>query len=258
MREKKISNEALAVLSECVLEGKVVKINTPQLPRPLYEEVNSVLVAIGGKWNRFAKGHVFTGPENEISDMLEGCLATGIAVPLRPSGYFRTPELVVNRMVDLAEIKPGMSILEPSAGDGAIADGINISGVELTCIENDPKLYKILLENLGYLEGHLHANTHVLFKDFLQHDGKYDRVLMNPPFIRLSEIGHIKHAFSLLKQGGRLVSVASSGVTFRREPTAIHFRKLVDENGRIEQLPAGSFKESGTMVNCVLVILERK
>jgi hypothetical protein len=79
---------------------------------------------------------------------------------------------------------------------------------------------------------------------------------MNPPFIRLSEIDHILHAWKCLAPGGWLVSVASGGIRFRRDKKAIGFREFIAlHGGRVLDLPEGSFKDSGTMVNCVLVAL---
>ncbi len=260
-----ISEAALAVLSECTTFGQTVKINSGQLERPLYKEVDEVLRAIGGKWNTHSRLHVFTEPDSEIADMLEGCIQTGIATPLRPNGYFVTPDAVACQMMDIADIRPGMFVLEPSAGSGDLADHVNVSGVHLVCIEQDPKLVRALHERFGHLENSNRARVVILEGDFLTYpwprlgavQPNFDRVLMNPPFIRLSEITHILHAWDCLKPGGRLVSVASASINFRREPRAVAFRTFVKSCGRIEELPEGSFKESGTMVNSVLVILNK-
>jgi hypothetical protein len=47
-----------------------------------------------------------------------------------------------------------------------------------------------------------------------------------------------------------------AGVVFRENKLAVEFRALVeDRGGSIEALPEGSFKESGTMVNTVVVTI---
>jgi hypothetical protein len=60
-----------------------------------------------------------------------------------------------------------------------------------------------------------------------------------------------------LKPDGRLVAIMSAGVSFRQDKRTTAFRKLVEERGgMIEPLPEDSFKESGTSVNTVLVVVD--
>lgn len=260
MKEKTISEEALAILSECTQDGQIVRINSGQLTRPMYKEVNSVLVAIGGKWSRSAKGHVFEEPANEISDMLEGCIVTGLAIPLRPSGYFKTPRAVAEHMCDLAGIHKDMKVLEPSGGSGDLANVIATrKPCTLIIIEKDFKLIRVLEEKFWrHPKVDRPPYIQIIEGDFFDHNEKYDAIVMNPPFIRLSEIDHIMHAWDCLTFSGKVVSVASSSITFRREKKAVVFREFLNQNGRIEELPEGSFKDSGTMVKSVLVVLEKR
>lgn len=59
VKGKRISDEALSVLSEGVVDGKTFAITNGQLDRKLYVEVNGVLESMGGKWNRKLRVHVF-------------------------------------------------------------------------------------------------------------------------------------------------------------------------------------------------------
>jgi type I restriction-modification system DNA methylase subunit len=71
------------------------------------------------------------------------------------------------------------------------------------------------------------------------------------------DIDHVMHAFKFLKPGGKLVSVMSAGITFRQDRKAVAFREMLEaHNGQIIPLPEGSFKESGTGVNAVIVTVE--
>ncbi len=76
---------------------------------------------------------------------------------------------------------------------------------------------------------------------------------MNPPFENGQEIDHVRHAFSLLAPGGRLVSVMSEGPFFRSDSKAIAFRAWLDEVGaETESLPENAFvevKRSGRRVH---------
>jgi hypothetical protein len=96
--------------------------------------------------------------------------------------------------------------------------------------------------------------------DFLEMiPGNFDHVVMNPPFEKLADIDHIRHAWDFLKPGGTLVSVASASVAFNSTKKAQAFREFVDDCGEIIPLPEGAFKQSDrpTNVNTVLVVLEK-
>ena len=88
--------------------------------------------------------------------------------------------------------------------------------------------------------------------------GNFAGVIMNPPFSRRQDALHIRAAFRQLRPGGRLVSVASGGLAFRRDALHREVREQIEAwGGSIEPLPAESFKASGTSVNTVLVVATR-
>jgi len=150
-------------------------------------------------------------------------------------GFFPTPRSVIERMLELAEIERGQKVLEPSCGKGDILDAIKeeCSDVELVAIERNYALSDILAAR-----GH-----DVTFGDFLEHHDTYDRIVMNPPFENGQDIEHVRHAYSLLRPGGRLVSVMSTGPFFREDKNARAFREwLEDVNANVEWLPDDAFK----------------
>lgn len=98
----------------------------------------------------------------------------------------------------------------------------------------------------------------VLQSDFLAQSPQpqYDRVIMNPPFEKQADIKHVLHAHKFLKPGGRLVSVMAASVLFRTNRLTVEFREFIQaKGGWIQELPEGSFKTSGTMVNTVIVTI---
>ena len=84
----------------------------------------------------------------------------------------------------------------------------------------------------------------------------YDRIVANPPFLRQLDIKHIQHALHFLKPDGLLTSVMSASVSYRSNKLTTEFRELIAaRNGSIEELPDGSFKESGTLARTVIVTI---
>lgn len=241
----RIDQSVLAVLSNAQADGNAVRL-AGQLDRKLYERTDKVLNAAGGTWNRKARAHLFDG---DAASRIDEIILTGeIALPKDDFNFFPTPSSIVERMIDLADIQHGMKVLEPSAGQGAIALACADVGALVDCYELMDENFAVLSANSGLAQSHQ--------ADFLsiQPTSAYDRVLMNPPFMKQADVHHVTHAHKFLKPGGRLVAVMSAGLTFRENRLTVSFRNLIEETGGwIEPLPEASFKSSGTMVNTVIV-----
>lgn len=182
--------------------------------------------------------------ERQIQEMVRNLI--GVKIP----GYFNTPPAIVERLMSVADIRPGQRVLEPSAGAGDIADAIRAQGVTPDVVEIASSLRKIL-EAKGY---------NIVEHDFMQYNGgPYDRIVMNPPFENAQEIDHVLHAYQLLAPGGRIVSVMSEGPFFRQDKKSTAFRDFVDNYGWSEKLPDGSFLKSrnSTGVNTRVVVIEK-
>ncbi|MCI0728861.1 MAG: class I SAM-dependent methyltransferase [Chloroflexi bacterium] len=230
----------LNVLRGATCQGNKVFLNQPQLPRPVYEGVNEVLVRLRGKWKGGrTQAHVFP---YDPRPLLEAVIESGEMPPKNPTAFFATLSDVIQEMFKFADAEHlnlmceyghPVRILEPSAGTGAIADAIR---------EHWPNCQLDLVELLD-----LNANL-LRRKGYEPHEGdflafrpehKYDLVLMNPPFSVETDanayIAHIKHAYELLASAGVLVSVAPQGFTFRTDKQTREFFKLV--GGFLELLP---------------------
>ena len=167
------------------------------------------------------------------------------------SQFFPTPAAVVERMLNAARLEPGMTVLEPSAGLGAIARPAAARGASVDCIELNGELVRRLHE----------AGFNVQGADFLEVPARpeYDRVMMNPPFASRADVRHVRHvlhALGFLKPGGLLVAIMSAGAGFRDDNLTVGFRDTVEERGgTITALPDDAFKESGTGVRTLLVTI---
>ncbi|MGB5217376.1 MAG: hypothetical protein WBN66_03660 [Smithella sp.] len=252
MKAKQINETTLAIISRVTVEGNNIFLTCGQLDRKQYQAVDEALKAIGGTWNRKVKAHVF---QEDPTARLEYLINSGEVELPEKNSYFPTPKAIAEKIVSYAAIKPGMKVLEPSAGQGAIMECLLPVECTIDCIE-------LLPENVQVLRA---KGFFVAEADFLTStcDGyKYDRVVMNPPFSYeghpQADIDHVTHALSFLAEKGRLVSIMSSGVLFRENKKTVAFREMVAEmGGYFERLPEGSFKESGTNVNTCFVVIER-
>lgn len=167
-------------------------------------------------------------------------------------GYFPTPRIVVERMLELAQIEVEKKVLEPSAGKANIADLIReyYPGAYLSVIEINESLRQILVT-----KGH-----NLVGNNFLEHKEQYSYIIMNPPFEDGQDSQHLKHAHDLLYPGGRVVAIMCEGTFSRSDKKAIEFRNWFESvNGYDEKLPNGAFLESerSTGVATRIVVIDK-
>jgi protein-L-isoaspartate O-methyltransferase len=244
----KVPANVLEALRAATTDGNLLHLTGPRMTPRLYQRVNEVIEGVGGRWDKQTGAHVFP---SDAAEAIAPVLASGHVTTLREvrqaSQYFPTPPAIVARLVDLAELKPGMEVLEPSAGRGAIATALAERGAVVDCVEREAE-HAAALEQTGVARA-------VTVADFLAVPAapKYDRVVMNPPFTKGADVQHVTHALRFLKPDGLLVAVMSQAVTWQGKEVA-KFRALVEHRGgSVEAVPEGAFAESGTDVATVLV-----
>lgn len=174
------------------------------------------------------------------AQQLRQALKSGVQVVSAPQ-LFPTPPDLAARMVEEADIQPGMRVMEPSAGTGRLLDAIAQDGAagEVVAVEISPAL-----------AGRLDATSRaVVCGDFLRCTpetiGLFDRIVMNPPFGGAQDIQHIRHALLFLKPGGRLVALCAAGP---------RQRAAFEHLGYWEILPPNTFVSEGTGVNAALLV----
>ena len=155
--------------------------------------------------------------------------------------YYPTPAAVVERVLADIDLR-GKRVLEPSCGCGRFLSAMRDAGAEVIGCEVDP-VRAAMCEAKGH---------RVIRANFLETvpTASFDRVVMNPPFSGKGYFKHVKHAFLFLKQGGVLTSILPC--------TARYDHGLLEKEfpgGRWEDLPVGSFSESGTNINtCIFTV----
>lgn len=237
--QRTIPVEILTVLSNGTIDSNRF-ILPQQLDRKTYEATNKVLAALGGKWVRGAQAHVFDG---DCRECVECAIDTGSYQHPADLGWFPTPISLAHRLADTAGDVRDKVVLEPSAGEGAIASVLLERGAKVIAVEIEPGRVKQLCKLVG--------PPSVIQQDFLQVEPfPCDLVVANPPFAKRADIHHLTHALRFLKPGSKLVAIMAAGMAFRQDAPTVDFRRRL---ASIEPLPAGSFKASGTDVNTVIV-----
>lgn len=209
-----------------------------------YSEVKKALTKAGGKYSK--NGFSFDCCADDVKSRLCG----GEKIDDKKKfQYFPTPKDLAVDIVDYACIDEGMSVLEPSAGKGAIASLVR-KDAKLTLVE----INKDNIKDLMLIDG---ADIHNCdFMDFKS--GSFDRIVANPPFTKNQDIDHVMRMYDLLKEGGRLVSVMSKSWVNGSQQKQVAFRKFIDDvNGEFIEVEAGTFKESGTNIATSIVIINK-
>jgi hypothetical protein len=135
------------------------------------------------------------------------------------------------------------------------------------CVEIDIENIKHLKEKYDVFGGMKDAcdwlGTHSKIKkmnvyqwDFLEVPNfvNIDKIIANPPFSKSQDVKHILKMYDCLDKWGRIVSIASTSIKTRSGKIYDDFRELRPDFIEIED---GAFKDSGTMVNSVIVIINK-
>lgn len=227
---RKIGHEAiLALTGISIIDGNVVKLADIQYDNKVYSEIKEIFLRLHGEWNRSLQGFIFPYPP---AATIISVVESGEMPEKNPNAFFPTPEAIVMRMFKNLDSRfsyyedgaEGLKILEPSAGQGALAKALR---AKYPTADIDTVEYFELNQNILRKEGFepfcgsfLDFNT-----DF---EKKYDIIFMNPPFSVSGDsnayITHIEHAY-----------------------------KMLSSDGELEVINGGAFKESGTMVETCII-----
>lgn len=167
--------------------------------------------------------------------------------------YFPTPEPLGYKMVEWANIGEGDSVLEPSAGHGAIARYVPQSN-ELVAIEPSMSLFAKLQMKAGGLGRKFQNETFEAYHI----SNKHDTIVMNPPFghAGATAIAHIEKAFGHLEEGGRMVAIIPRGAMDKKFDKWYDNEKTAAMRAEVD-LPDIVFQQAGTSVRCRVVAVDK-
>lgn len=161
-------------------------------------EVTKVLAAIGGVismkgWFEF---------DYDPTDAIREIVCSGCIPDQQAHQFYPTPESVARAAVAMANIGVVGTILEPSAGLGALA--LLLPAGRLTCVEIAP-LHCAVLRARGL--NAVQADF-IEWSDVQWRQGtRFDRIIMNPPFSEGRAQAHVEQACKLIAPDGVLVAV---------------------------------------------------
>jgi predicted RNA methylase len=159
------------------------------------DEAAAILETIGGT----PAGRGRWAFDYDPISVVQEITTTGCIPDQKAHQYYPTPNEIAADVVALANIGLNDNVLEPSAGQGALAVLAPLAE-RVTCVEISPLHCKIL-QSKGF---------HPVQADFVQWSvgaPLFTRIMMNPPFSEGRWQTHLSAAASLLATAGVLVAV---------------------------------------------------
>ena len=239
------------ILRHCTLENSVLKLPAVQFNKKSYAEAKKWIEEAGGSWQG-GKIQGFTFPFNP--ERVFSILKEGKRCNLQQEyQFFETPADVADWLVMLAGgVHENDTVLEPSAGRGAL-----IKAIHRSCPSVIVECYELMPENREFL--HTLDNVILLDEDFTKDSvGHYTKIIANPPFSGNQDIDHVRLMYKRLEEGGTLAAITSQHWKFASEKKCVEFREWLEEvHGEIFEIAAGEFKESGTTVSTIAVVIKK-
>ena len=283
MSKPKPANPALSI-SHPDLASALAQIGTEVAHQPLRSSALARIMRetfhgsdAGGAWDwrmaydlmQAAAIQVLLRGDNAVDDIATAkLLASRLLTETRRSEQqirlqqFSTPLPFAALAVQAAAIRKGETVLEPSAGTGALAAFAARAGATLVFNEIDPFRQHLLRAVFGG-EVTGHDGEHI--DDLLQTPVLPDVVVMNPPFassVDRSRDKHIaaKHLIAAAKRlapGGRLVAIMPPGFTPERD--AAHWSRacgLLTPRLALT-MPGQVYRKLGTTVETQLMVFDK-
>ena len=247
-RKLQLAQTVLLAVAEIAEGGCPRWIGELDAPEPI-NKVNSKASAVAyvQRWEKEIKTALHrsgmepkANPSAEIKEKINELCGDKI------DGFFPTPEKIASTLAQMAELDDARTLLEPSAGYGALIDAaLDVNPMlRVTAFEVNTKLSEIL----AMKQKAFWRYSHILNSDFVEYFSpeRFDRVIMNPPFEKGQDMMHVQIAYDKLAQGGVLVAIVCENCFYRKDGEYPDFREWLEMLGaEVVELPHGAF--SGTI-----------
>lgn len=189
--------------------------NTLQLPfgdldKAVRDQVIEILEAVGGVRHESGYWEFDYLPDRVMREIIE----TGVMPDQKAHQFYPTPATLAERAVAAAQIEDHHRCVEPSAGQGGLAQFMPKDRTQ--CVEVSALHARILRA-----KGHRVAERDFLeWADEQARAGEFhDRIVMNPPFSQGRAQLHLDAARSILATGGRIVAILPASFRGKSAPT---------------------------------------
>lgn len=172
--------------------------------------------------------------------------------------FYPTPEALAKRAIEKFRNKDFVRVIEPSAGDGALAKALKESReggwsrrqVDIDCIEIDISKHPALRSE----------NLNVVGIDFLKFKAgsQYSHALMNPPFSEGAR--HVLHAWDILEEAEIVAIVNAETIRNPYSREREQLVRLIEQHGEVEFISDafnGPYAERKTDVEVALIWLKK-
>lgn len=239
------------ILKHCTLEGDVMKLPAVQFNKKSYAEAKKWIEEAGGSWQGGkVQGFVFPfNPQRVFSILHEGKRCN----LQQEFQFFETPDAVADWLVmNAGGITSGATVLEPSAGRGAI-----VRAILRTCPDAVVDCYELMPENRQFLSSLERVNLRG--HDFIKEaEGTWSYIFANPPFSGNQDIDHVMHMYNHLAPGGVLAAIMSPHWKIASEKKCESFRQfLLSIDAKVLDINPGEFKSSGTSIATTAVFIKK-
>jgi endonuclease YncB( thermonuclease family) len=167
--------------------------------------------------------------------------------------FYPTPEPVAFKMVEWAGVRAYESVLEPSAGDGAIARYLPEHARRTIVEPSTDLLSKAELRAPGS------RTVNRMFEDY-HVSNKHHAIVMNPPFGSggKTAMDHLAKAMQHLKPGGRIVALIPTGPAADKRFEALWASEAAEGMTlrAVVNLPAVAFEKAGTAVMSRVLVID--
>ena len=254
LKEKKDTGSKWSVeeiLKHCTLENDILKLPKVQFNKKSYAEAKKWIEEAGGSWQGGkVQGFVFPfNPQRVFSILHEGKRCN----LQQEFQFFETPDAIADWLVMSAGgITSGATVLEPSAGRGAI-----VRAVLRTCPDAVVDCYELMPENRQFLSslGRVNLRGHDFIKEA---EGTWSYIFANPPFSGNQDIDHVMHMYNHLAPGGVLAAIMSPHWKIAGEKKCESFRQFLQSVGaKVLDIDSGEFKSSGTSIATTAVFIKK-
>lgn len=235
-----------------------------------YDKIRWSMEYAGGRWSEKHKGFKFdvNGSNREsIKNKVKDILKSGKVdfsdekINRERDAFFPTPLKIVDKMIELANISDGDSVLDSSAGTGRIIHRV-IEKHKVYSVALEPNKDRFETLNNGINSRYQTTLERAALCKIQRLEFKgCNKVVINPPFKNDMDVKHLLLNYALCASKADIVCIMQENSLYYNR--GVHkilkkfFKLIGKDNYEIIKLPSGSFKEELTTVDTVIVHIKK-